>query len=142
MQRIFFLIFGTLLFFSCENVEKEQVQALNPNGDSELALLMRKMETDLQEMKVQLRNGKSLGNIQDYSALLTAQPTQESLKKPNFESFAKSFIGAAKALKAAEKDQQKAAYERLVETCYACHDDGCRGPLPRIEKLYLPDNSQ
>ena len=90
---IFIGIFS-FLFVACGNEVKQEVitdaslvevSETNPNGDSELALLMRKMFEDGEDIKKLITNNE--GNItEEYIAELekihTAIPTDANVKTP------------------------------------------------------------
>jgi cytochrome c553 len=136
------ILFSNILIFvlalGCSQDENAAKSALNPNGDSELALLMRAMYDDGMRLKLQIENGEKPDVRVDYEKILTAKPTSpEMIAIPGFEAFAQSYIQAAKALHEAPAEQGRTFYEGLVASCTNCHNAGCTGPLMRIKNLSL-----
>lgn len=111
----------------------------NPNGSSELALLMNQMYSDLYGIKKNITKGKRIKYKGDYSKLLTATPTDETMKNDVFEPFANALLHNVDALNMATIANQRSAYETVVQTCISCHNQSCPGPLMRIENLVIKD---
>ena len=134
------------LFFACSENQTEEtvcaeskVSAINPNGDSELALLMRQMYFDADTIKQQIINNS--GNVTDefiskLEEVHKADPTDPTVKTPEFEAFNKLLISTAKA--AQEDEQNKVTgFNSLVARCIDCHQSFCPGPIVRIKKLEI-----
>jgi hypothetical protein len=137
-------------FFACEsnesNVLKEDavcaepvVSAINPNGDSELALLMRQMYYDADTIKQRILNDN--GNITDeFIAKLqqvhTANPTDPTIKTQEFEAFNNFLISTTKSVQE-DSNNQMAGFNTLVARCIDCHQSFCPGPIKRIKKLKI-----
>lgn len=150
---IFIGIFS-LLFSSCKNeCDKEEscskdkkecakdveVSPINPNGDSELALLMRKMYDDADAIKTLITNNE--GNItQEYITELerihTATPTDANVKTPEFEAYTKLMIEQANNLFSSETNRAE-GFNNLVNRCVECHQSFCPGPIKKIKKLTI-----
>lgn len=112
---------------------------INPNGSSELALLMRDMHDAAVAAKAEIEKGQTPDIQIDFSSLTTAEPTQpQMIAYTEFEPLAASYIASMQALAHAEDSTQAAqAYTTVVNTCMSCHEVSCKGPIPRIRKLYL-----
>ncbi len=114
------------------------VKPLNPNGDSELALLMRSMYDDGMAMKLAIKNGDAPLSHIDISKLYTSEPTVTGkADTPEYQAFALAYEAAFKGLGQAQEDQKAQAYKTLVNSCIACHKSVCPGPIVRIEKMKL-----
>jgi hypothetical protein len=143
---IFFGIFSLLLIACNSNSTEEQceskeveVSPINPNGDSELALLMRKMYNDADSIKKLITNNE--GNItKEYIAELerihTAIPTDANVKTPEFEAYTKLMIEEANALFSNETNKAE-GFNNLVNRCVDCHQSFCPGPIKKIRKLTI-----
>ena len=117
---------------------QNSVAPLNPNGDSELALLMRSMYDDGMEMKLALKNGDTPQSHIDIAKLYTSEPTVTGkADTPEYQAFALAYEAAHKGLEEAQEDQKTQAYKTLVNSCIACHKSVCPGPIVRIEKMKL-----
>ena len=138
------------LFFACEEkndrqIEKScdsedvEVSATNPNGDSELALLMRKMYRDADSIKQLIVNQEgSITNefIAELELVHSAIPTDSTVKTPEFEAFNRLLINQAKELQKNSEDNVE-EFNRLVNRCIDCHQSFCPGPIKKINKLRI-----
>ncbi len=146
LQAIFILGIGFLL--GCNTAEKkpeessptkvtvEKKSDLNPNGDSELALLMRAMYDEAELIGKQLKNEEQVTINLDYEKILSAHATEpEKAKSPEYLAFAKAFLSNIDSLKVYEGEQAKVFYKNMVSNCMSCHQALCPGPVMRIKKL-------
>lgn len=138
----------SLLLYSCNNEKKEveatcskdvKVSPINPNGDSELALLMRKMYNDADSIKKLITNNE--GNItkeyiKELERIHTAIPTDADVKTPEFEAFTKLMIEEANTLFGNETNKAE-GFNSLVNRCIDCHHSFCPGPIDKIKKLNI-----
>lgn len=141
------------LFWNCHpgrqssKTEKDSLPAsggradsLNPNGSSELALLMRRLAEFGEKNKAQiLKNEKPEPWPSEVEALLTATPTDPEIKGAHYTDFANDFIQAARTfnLKLDKKKDWASAHNQVIGVCASCHGQSCAGPLVRIEKLFV-----
>lgn len=146
MKKLIFLLLSSLFFAACsespkqatkETQEKTITNPINPNGDSELALLMREMEAHWKVTKQHIQEGKDIPALPSFGSLLTATPTDESMKNETFDGFAKAYLTKIQNLGKADAAHKKEAYNEVVNACVYCHDFSCGGPIPRIKKLLL-----
>lgn len=122
-----------------EGAEGESCSPLNPNGDSELALLMRKMAKLNEENAVALRAGKELvpydGSFE--KVIFTAKRSMK-VEEGFYQGMAKAYIGHLNKLYAAGPGEDKALlHNNVVQACQDCHNQTCRGPLKRIDKMIV-----
>jgi microcompartment protein CcmL/EutN len=128
------LLFWAFHMISCQ---QSQNRPLNPNGDSELALLMRAMYEDGERMKEHLESGKIPKPMADVEALLTAEATEpDKVATQEYKAFAESYIALTASLKEADAESAPELYKNMVDMCMTCHKSMCPGPMVRIEKLY------
>ena len=133
------LIFGIAVSCSDTSNSYSTEWSSNPNGDSELALLMREMFDDAMRMKIQIEEGKQPKVLKKFRDIHTANAIEpEKAASDEFKAFAKAYIAAIESLKSAEPDETKLLFQGLVNTCSNCHQAMCPGPLARIKKLNLP----
>lgn len=136
-------IFILLLFalgVSCSEKEcagnDSSIQPLNPNGDSELALLMRAMFDEAGQIKRQIANGEPVRFNLDHEEILTAHATEpEKAASAEYQAFADVYLQTIEALQTANPAQVKTLYDSMVENCMSCHKALCPGPMVRIKKL-------
>ncbi len=118
--------------------EEVEVSEINPNGDSELALLMRQLYYDTDSLKqIVVVEGKEVP--QDFMEALekvhTAIPTDPEVTTAEFTAYNELMINAAKELTTAENKEE--AYNNFLNRCIDCHQVVCPGPIKRINKLKI-----
>lgn len=136
------LLPGLVILYSCGEqkansvmkVKKEKV--INPNGDSELALLMREMFEEGERIKAQIEAGESPSGLKKFEAIHSAIPTDENASGPVFESFATSYLEAIKVLENSDS-ASVFKFNNMVDQCMNCHTEFCPGPKRRIKKLFI-----
>lgn len=135
------LVFVLGIACSEEQTESPQVeqgvqQPINPNGDSELALLMRAMYDEARRIKQQVANGEPVTITLDHEAILTAHATEpDKAASETFKSFAASYLQTIEELKVAPPERRVNIYDQMVSTCMGCHQMLCPGPMARIRHL-------
>ena len=107
----------------------------NPNGDSELTLVMRDMETYYKSVKAQIEAGDQPNSIKHFEEILSAVSTEpEKAKSPAYQAMAQSFIQLSQTW--TDTTSSVAKFNSLVDNCMSCHQTMCPGPMVRIKKLY------
>lgn len=119
--------------------EEVEVSAINPNGDSELALLMRQLFYDADSLKQLIVNNE--GNVSDefiaeLERIHSAIPTDPEVKTPEFKAYNDLMINEAKALQKNTENKSE-AFNQFVNRCIDCHQVVCPGPIKRINKLKI-----
>ena len=121
------------------NTENCSAPKVNPNGDSELALLMRSMTKNFTSVKTEVESGNLPGEFpKEILTIHTAKPTDENTKKESFSVFADNYINNVTAFYKSDKSTLKQNYNNVITSCYDCHSEHCPGPLTVISKLKLP----
>lgn len=118
--------------------ESKKPKPLNPNGDSELALLMRDMFEESDSLKQLVVHGKQLSGLKKYQDIHSAIPTDPTVTGPVFEAFAEAYIQSIKALETADSSSVF-NFNHMVHQCMNCHTEFCPGPKKRIKKLYITE---
>lgn len=109
---------------------------LNPNGSSELSLLMRKMHQHaLKAREEVLKNKPTKGYPAEFEKIYTATPTTPTTKNQYYNSYADLYLAALKNFSKSNKKNLKENYNNLVSGCVVCHTTHCPGPMVLIEKL-------
>ena len=120
----------------CSNVDKQNMKSINPNGDSELALLMREMFEEAERVKQQIANKEPITFTIDYEKVLTAHATEpEKAASATYKAFANSYLQNMQALQTANPSEVGPLYTRMVDNCMNCHQALCPGPMVKIKKL-------
>ena len=135
-------VFILLTCFACAEKQQEGEgaevvqQNLNPNGDSELAILMRNMYEEAAQLKEQLARGEEPHFSVEHEKILSARATEpEKVASPEFKAFAGVYLQNIKNLQKAKTNELPGLYNELVENCMSCHQLLCPGPMVKIKKL-------
>ena len=133
------ILFIALWAFSCQQktCDKPTIKRpINPNGDSELALLMRDMFEESDSLKQLVLDGNQLSGLKKYQNIHSAIPTDPTVTGPVFEAFAEAYINSIKELEASDTNSVF-IFNKMVDQCMNCHTEFCPGPKKRIKKLYI-----
>lgn len=142
LQKVVFILFLTSIvpLQSCKQEEQKTDQAcapLNPNGDSELSLIMRKMATLAEQNAIAIREGKELAPYDgSFDKMLDAERSMH-IEEDFFQGMAKTYIATINKLYEAKPEERVALHNNLIQTCQSCHNETCRGPLKRIDKMMV-----
>ena len=121
------------MFMSCA---ADKPTPLNPNGDTELALLMRAMYDEGMVLKEDLAQGKNLDLHLKHAKILTAEATEpKKAASPEFKSFADYYLLTVQDLKNNKNPDPHKAYDAMVTACMNCHEAMCPGPIVKIKKM-------
>ena len=155
-KYIILIVFAWYSIISCQDSANEsqdtdtiidessiEVSVANPNGDSELALLMKKLVNDADSLKHVIASGK--GNISvDYLTTihknLSAEATDPNVKTDEFTAFNNIFENSAKELLLSDSNHIE-GFNKMIGNCVNCHNTFCPGPISRIEKLRIKTNN-
>lgn len=121
-----------------ENTVQEEPAkiSLNPNGDSELALLMRSMYDEADRIKKQIANKEPVTISLDHEKILSAHATEpKKAASPEFKTFAKAYLETVNKFEGANHEESIVIYESLIKNCLDCHKSVCPGPIVKINKL-------
>ena len=128
---LFILFFG----IACN----EAPPPINPNGDSELALLMRQMYDEGEIMKQKIMEGKKHKVPTAFQNILSAEATEPAkVNTQEYKNFADAYLSTLEKYTRTSGLEAKEAYHDMVESCISCHKSVCPGPVVKIKKLYLP----
>jgi hypothetical protein len=128
-----------LICSSCSNDPSKpacKAKPLNPNGDSELALLMREMFADGLRIKGQLERDEPPTGLRKFTSIHSAIPTDSTVKTAEYTAFANAYLEAARQLEA-QDSLSVFRFNTMVDQCMNCHTAFCPGPKKRIKKLYI-----
>lgn len=111
---------------------------VNPNGDSELALLMREMLLSANNMKALIVAGNFSEKFPDiFLKIHTAKPTDADTKHESYDAFATNYIDNLQLLCKSPKTETVKNYNAVINSCLNCHNEHCPGPIKTIEKLFI-----
>lgn len=111
---------------------------LNPNGDSELAIVMRTMMESGKTMKKEIENGTSISPYPELiKTITTAKPTDGMIEDRNvFNGLANYYVATLDSVYIPAIDTKK-QFNSMVKSCIDCHKNYCQGPIPAIQQLYI-----
>lgn len=139
LQRLLIPLMLTI-FLGCKQKMKESPSQhalfINPNGDSELALLMREMFTESDSLRNLVLEAKELSGLRKFETIHSAVATDPSVRGPVFDAFSDAYINSIKKLEKADTSTVF-NFNRMVDQCMNCHTEFCPGPRKRIKKLYI-----
>lgn len=128
------LLLLALLLYTCD-AKKVDAMANGKTDDSELALLMRSIHEDAKAIRKVIKNKMIEHDPQsDFDFILIATPTKENVQGPEFEAMARYYLEKNAQLL---EEQDQHSYNEMVESCVACHQSFCPGPIKTIQKLYI-----
>ena len=111
---------------------------LNPNGYSELSVLMRNMVHSSESLKELIKQGKLPDQFQEeFLKIHTAKPTDSNTKKASFDGFASLYISNMQTLFKSPKQDLTTNYNAVISACVSCHTEHCPGPLKKIKQLSI-----
>jgi hypothetical protein len=145
-MRLPFIILLVLSLAQCSDPgqdagsEQGASRIINPNGDSELALLMRRMFDDGMAMKAAIETGREPEFGYDPQAIFTAHATEpEKAASQEYHDFGQAYLASVKAFQSASPEERKAFYTGMVQSCMACHEQLCPGPTRKIKRMYFEE---
>jgi hypothetical protein len=105
----------------------------NPNGASELAVLMRSFVDDLREVRLLTQAGEPVPKLWPrHRKMRCAWPTDPSERTQAFDTRAVGYLGAVRAF---DDAPGQATYNGIIAGCIMCHSQSCGGPLDFIDGM-------
>jgi len=142
MKQLFYVLV-LVLFVSCNSTSKkesksEKKEELVMYVPSELTLLMEEIYANNELVKTQIINGETPSKFPEkFLKIHTAQMTDRFERDAAFEILAKKFIENQELIYSSTSESRKENFNNTINTCVACHQNTCTGPIPRIKKLLI-----
>lgn len=140
MTGVFVIVILFTLLLSCKqkttDTTAQHARPINPNGDSELALLMREMFEESDSLRQLVIQGKELSGLRKFETIHSDLATDPSVRGPVIDAFSEAYISSIKQLESADT-ATTFNFNRMVDQCMNCHTEFCPGPKKRIKKLYI-----
>ena len=112
---------------------------VNPNGDSELAILMREMANWSDSCKATITSGRTIpAKPEKLNTLHTAKRTDEAIDETLFHSMASLYQNKVSEFEKSTVENKTEMFNAMVGACVSCHENFCQGPLVRINKMLIP----
>ena len=147
LSRILFFLIIISNTFSCQETKEKIPKPLNPNGDSELALLMRELQTNTSIIKNEIEkvnfNPSEKSNNEYFAKLIEsrhkltkAEPSDENLKSTNtYSNFVKMYNYSVSNF--LDNNIKTNNYNNMINNCISCHQQFCLGTISTINKLKI-----
>ncbi|WP_428740685.1 hypothetical protein [Tenacibaculum sp.] len=138
MRGVLGVLLMSLLFFSCKKEKKQPKEELIMYQSSEMAALMNAMYEGNMTIKNKILKGETIGSFpENYLNIHNAVLTDPADRNASFEAFSKLYIQNMQQVYAGSKDSLKENFNKAINSCVACHQTTCTGPIPRIKKLII-----
>lgn len=110
----------------------------NPNGQSELAALMRTMEAALKDARPLVAQGQKVGPFAPrFRKIRCSWPTNLGDRDAQFDAFAVAYLSAVAKLDQSSGADSAAAFDGVLSACRSCHERACSGAIVAINALRL-----
>lgn len=144
MKKVLFILV-LIALFSCEKLDKkidvktDKKEKLVMYEPSEMTVLMRDLILYQKEVKKGILNNEIPKALpKKYEDMHKAILSDDFERDASFESFTKLFFAnAEKVSNAKSPAEAKQHFNTMVNSCIACHETTCHGPIVRIEKLII-----
>lgn len=144
-NRILFVVFLSLMLSCQTQKETKKIKIIKKVPSkfqmyktSEMAELMRNMLAKNKEVRTQIIQGEEIGDFnKEYIKIHTAKLTDSTDLDENFLIYANHFEKMHRKLFEVSKEERKEQFNDAINSCIACHQMKCRGPIPRIKKLLI-----
>ncbi len=114
---------------------------INPNGNSELANLMRSMLSDLRQIRQVVINGQSPTIPDNHKRIRCSWHTEPKERNARYDAMAVTYLNAVDRFNK-RRGEPKALFDTVVRGgCVGCHENTCQGPLAVIEPLLIESPS-
>jgi hypothetical protein len=116
----------------------ETAKVTNPNGMSEMSLIMEDWYNAMKNISDKLNSGNKVKSIPDAEAkdIYKAKTSKPNIHGKEFDAFVQSyFYNYSQIEKAGSVEEQKTEFNLAVKSCLNCHEQFCHGPMVRIKKL-------
>mgnify|MGYP001183846319 FL=1 len=112
-----------------------QNKKINPNGDSEMSLLMREMVISLDDIRSMIQDDKINKKVYfDFKKIHEAEVTDSSFLFDGFDLMSNNFSSLLDSL---ELNVNSKNYNNLIKSCLSCHILVCPGPISKIDKMFI-----
>jgi len=141
MKRVVFIV-SLFLLIGC-NPKKEQKVEITPKGNfykqSEMAALMLLMyETNAQNKQLILEGKQPKEFPEEFLKIHIAQLTDSTDRTADFKTFSDFYLQNMKQVFEPTQESLVNKHNITINSCIACHQTTCLGPIPKIKKLLIP----
>ncbi len=105
---------------------------------SEMTKLMREMYLFQEKSKKQIEKGElPLDFPEKFKKIHTAKLSNQFEHDASFQNFATLYLKNIYRLQNSTKEDVKKNFNIAIQSCIACHQTTCTGPIKRIKKLVI-----
>ena len=137
------MVISLFNFSSCEKtkeVTKEfpKQEKLVMYKPSEMTLLMREMYDFQENSKIKIVKGElPLDFPEKFKKIHSTKLSNDFKHDKSFKGFTNLYYQDITTLSKSNKKNAKDNFNKTINTCVACHETTCTGPIPRIKKLLI-----
>ncbi|MFN0728007.1 hypothetical protein [Polaribacter gochangensis] len=140
MKKIIFIC-SLFLFIGCNSKKEEKVE-ITPKGNfykqSEMAALMLLMyETNAQNKQLILDGKQPKEFPKEFLKIHTAELTDSTDRTADFKAFSNFYLDHMKLVFETSEESLISKHNATINSCIACHQTTCIGPIPKIKKLLI-----
>jgi cytochrome c553 len=142
-MRVVFILIMSFFFVSCNNEKKEESKKINKEKlimyqPSEMTKLMSEMYLFQEKSKAQIEKGElPLDFPEKFKKIHTAKLSDQFEHDISFQNFTRLFFKNIEQLNNSTKQNAKQNFNTAIQSCIACHQTTCTGPIKRIKKLVI-----
>lgn len=128
---------------SCSKKKQEKKHQQNEKivKQSEMAALMLAMYSLNLENKSLILAGKNPQKLpKEFYKIHSAKLTDSTDRNASFEAYSEFYLDTYQQLMTSSKDSLISNHNKTINSCIACHQTTCIGPIPRIKKLLISTN--
>lgn len=134
-----FLILLLLIVFGCSSKKEKEVIITKGkvNKQSEMAALMLQMYAlNLENKKLILEGKTPVAFPEEFLNIHTAKLTDATARNTSFKGYSDMYIKTFDEV-FTTTDSLLAKHNNTINSCIACHQTTCIGPIPKIKKLLI-----
>ncbi len=133
----YFLVFLGSLLCACTS-KNENTKVFVYAEPSEMTVLMQQTFSKMLETKENIIHQKDIGSFPAYTKNIhNATLTNSGFKNSDFKKLSDTYIQNMVKTYTGEKSQRKENFNTAVNSCVQCHENFCKGPIPKIKKLWI-----
>lgn len=137
---LFLVAFGSICVFlhSCRHdaPQAENTVVRTAEQNAPLAVLMREMYLDMEEIKGRVLDKEKLGTyLEKHRAMLAAEATDPKVRDSSFHIMGSAYLLHLERMEQSSEEELLNNFQALQQSCVACHQQKCPGPLKKINAL-------
>jgi cytochrome c553 len=145
MQSKISVILAILFLVSCATKDddkneqtKSEIKVTNPNGMSEMSLIMEEWYNSMKIISDELKAGHKVEEVPtiNQDGIFSAKTSKPNVHGNEYNAFVETYFYNYNQLKkSGSLQQQTNDFNLTVTSCVNCHEQFCHGPIVRIKKL-------